>query len=386
MKKAAALVLAGCLLLGLTGCSGKENQVFVQKVSDLAQMGSLGAADRFSGMVVSESVTEIQRDKEKVVESVFVREGDDVTEGQKLFAYDTDQLQLTLEKQKLELEQLEASIENYGVQIAQLEKDRERAGSADKLKYTLQIQTNQIDLKESELKLKTKQSEVQKSEHLLANALVTSPVDGRVTSISQEDTDESGKPKAYITIQQTGSYRVKGMLNEMQRGTIMEGSRLRMESRLDASQYWMGTVTLVDYENPSQGNNNGYNMSGGSDEMSSSSKYPFYVELDSSEGLLLGQHLYLTLASEDGTALEGVVLNSSFLCYDEDGSCYVWAEGSQGKLEKRTLELGDYDPNQDAYEVLSGLAETDYVAFPDETLCVEGAPVSRQAQKGGKSQ
>ncbi len=198
MKKAAAWVLAGCLMLGLSSCSVKENHVFVQKVSSLSQMGGIGVTDRFNGIVVSESVTEIQRDADKVVEAVYVQTGDDVTEGQQLFAYDTDQLQLTLEKQKLELEQLASSIENYGAQIVQLEKDRDRAYSAsDKLKYTLQIQTNQIDLKEAELKLKTKQSEVQKSEHLLANALVTSPVDGRVTSINEEGgTDEYGKPKA----------------------------------------------------------------------------------------------------------------------------------------------------------------------------------------------
>lgn len=386
MKKAAAWLLAGCMLLGLSACSVKENQVFVQKVADLAQMGGIAPTDRFSGLVVSESVTEIQRDKDKVVDTLYVREGDDVTQGQELFSYDTDQLQLTLEKQKLELEQLASSIENYGIQIAQLEKDRERANSGDKLKYTLQIQTNQIDLKEAELKLKTKQSEVQKSEHLLANALVTSPVDGRVTSISEDETDEYGKPKAYITIQQSGSYRVKGTLNEMQRGTIMEGTRLRMESRLDPTQYWMGTVTLVDYENPTQGNNNGYYISSGSDEMSSSSRYPFYVELDSSDGLLLGQHLYLSVASEEEVSLEGVTLGSAFICFDEEGNSYVWAESSQGKLEKRTVELGEYDMAQDVYEILSGLAETDYVAFPDEELCIEGAPTSRQTQKGGSGQ
>ncbi|MDY4754517.1 MAG: biotin/lipoyl-binding protein [Candidatus Faecousia sp.] len=386
MKKAAAWLLAGCMLLGLSACSVKENQVFVQKVADLAQMGGIAPTDRFSGLVVSESVTEIQRDKDKVVDTLYVREGDDVTQGQELFSYDTDQLQLTLEKQKLELEQLASSIENYGIQIAQLEKDRERANSGDKLKYTLQIQTNQIDLKEAELKLKTKQSEVQKSEHLLANALVTSPVDGRVTSISEDETDEYGKPKAYITIQQSGSYRVKGTLNEMQRGSIMEGTRLRMESRLDPTQYWMGTVTLVDYENPTQGNNNGYYISSGSDEMSSSSRYPFYVELDSSDGLLLGQHLYLSVASEEEVSLEGVTLGSAFICFDEEGNSYVWAESSQGKLEKRTVELGEYDMAQDVYEILSGLAETDYVAFPDEELCVEGAPTSRQTQKGGSGQ
>lgn len=386
MKKAAAWVLAGCLMLGLSSCSVKENHVFVQKVSSLSQMGGIGVTDRFNGMVVSESVTEIKRDEDKVVEAVYVREGDDVTEGQKLFTYDTDQLQLTLEKQKLELEQLASSIENYGAQIVQLEKDRDRAYSAsDKLKYTLQIQTNQIDLKEAELKLKTKQSEVQKSEHLLANALVTSPVDGRVTSINEEGgTDDYGKPKAYITIQQTGSYRVKGTLNEMQRGAIMEGNRMRMESRLDPSQFWMGTVTLVDYENPVQGNNSRYVIAS-SDEMGFSSWYPFYVELDSSDGMILGQHLYMTVAGEEEKTLEGVTLGSSFLCYDEDGNTYVWAD-NQGRLEKRAVELGEYDMMRDAYQILSGLEDSDYVAFPDEAVCIEGAPTTKTAQEGGKDQ
>ena len=384
MKKAAAVILAGCLMLGLSSCSVKENSVFVQEVGTLSQLGGIAPTDRFSGIVVSESVTEIQRDKDKVVDAVYVREGDDVIEGQQLFSYDTEQLQLTLDKQRLELEQLASSIENYGLQIAQLEKDRDRAYSADKLKYTLQIQTNQIDLKEAELKLKTKQSEIQKSEHLLANALVTSPVDGRVTAISEGGTDEYGNPKAYITIQQTGSYRVKGQINEMQRGAIMEGSRMRMESRLNPEEFWMGTVTLVDYENPVQGNNNGYYS--GSDEMGSSSRYPFYVELDSSDGLILGQHLYLSAAGEESTALEGVTLGSAFLCYDEDGSSFVWADDGQGKLEKRTVELGNYDMMSDAYEILSGLSESDYVAFPDEEVCVQGAPTIRQTQKGGNSQ
>ena len=386
MKKAAAVLLTICLLLGLTSCAVKEKQVFVQKVSDLSQMGGLAPSDKFSGIVVSESVTEIQRDSDKVVENLYVREGDDVTEGQKLFSYDTEQLQLTLEKQKLELEQLTSSIENYGLQIAQLEKDRERANSGDKLKYTLQIQTNQIDLKEAELKLKTKQSEIQKSEHLLANALVTSPVTGRITSISEEGTDQYGNPKAYISIQQTGSYRVKGQINEMQRGAIMEGDRVRMESRLNPEEVWMGTVTLVDYENPVQGNNNGYYVSSDSDEMSASSRYPFYVELDSMEGLILGQHLYLSVAGEQSSSLEGVTLSGAFLCYDEDGSCFVWADDGQGKLEKRGVELGNYDPMADAYEILSGLSDSDYVAFPDEEVCLQGAPTIRQSQEGGGSQ
>ena len=63
MKKAAAWVLTGCLMLSLSSCSVKENHVFVQKVSSLSQMSGIGANDRFNGMVVSESVTEIKRDE-----------------------------------------------------------------------------------------------------------------------------------------------------------------------------------------------------------------------------------------------------------------------------------------------------------------------------------
>ncbi len=379
MKKLLAFALVCGLLLA--GCSQKETHVYVQKVSTLSQMGGIAPTDRFNGLVISESVTEIKRDSDKEIAEVYVQTGDDVKKGQKLFEYDTEQLQLNLEKQQLQLEQLQSSIENYGTQIAQLEKDRDRASTSDKLKYTLQIQTNQIDLKEAELNLKTKQSEVQKSEHLLANALVTSPVDGRITSLGDNQTDDSGSPKAYITIQQTGTYRVKGTLNEMQRGALTEGTRIRMESRTDPTQSWTGTVTLVDYENPSQGNN----RYGNTDEMGNSSRYPFYVELDSSDGMLLGQHLYLSVEQEESETLTGLTLGSSFVCFDDDGNAYVWADDGKGRLEQRTVELGDYDGTADVYQILSGLTEDDFVAFPDEELCKAGAPTTKTEQGGTKN-
>ena len=387
MKKIAAWALAFCLLLALTACSQNESHVFVQKVSDLSAMGGIAPTDRFSGIVVSESVTEIKKDSDKVIDQVYVKQGDDVKEGQQLFSYDTEQLQLTLDKQRLEAEQLQSSIESYTEQITQLEKDRDRTwSSSDKLKYTLQIQTNQIDLKESELKLKTKQSEVQKSEHLLANAVVTSPVDGRITSLGDDQTDENGNPKPYITIQQTGTLRVKRTLNEMQRGAVQEGNRIRIESRVDPSAVWTGTVTLVDYENPNQSSGNRY-MSSSSDDMSNSTKYPFYVELDSSDGMLLGEHVYLSVEQEESSEpLEGLTLGSAFVCFDEEGNSYVWADNGQGRLEKRTVELGDYDGMMDVYQILSGLSETDYVAYPDEATCIEGAPTTKTEQGGARSQ
>ena len=375
-RKWIALACAVSLCASLAGCSS-GTAVYVQSVETLASMGGIAPGDRFAGLVVSENVTEIDRDAEKTIAELLVKEGDDVKEGDPLFSYDTEELSLTLDKQRLELEQLKASIESYEKQIAQLERERQSVGATAKLQYTVQIQSTQVDLKEAELNLKTKENEVKKSEDLLANATVVSPINGRVQSVSESGTDNWGNTLPYITIQQSGSYRIKGTLGELQRGGIVEGSRMKILSRTDDSVSWGGTVTLVDYENPTQENENAMYYGMSSDEMTTSSKYPFYVELDSTEGLILGQHVYLELEAEEGE-VSGPGISSSFICYEENGEPYVWAE-KRGKLEKRSVTLGEYNPMADIQEITSGLSFDDYIAFPDSELCVEGAPTTHDA-------
>lgn len=220
--------------------------------------------------------------------------------------------------------------------------------------------------------MKAKEAEVTKSEHVLENAVVTAPVAGRIRSINESGTDQNGREAPYIVIQQAGAYRVKGTLGELQQGGIMAGNRVNILSRTDESQRWTGTVSLVDYENPTQGNSNGAHYYGQSvDEMTASSKYPFYVDLDSTEGLLLGQHVYLELDAGDEPAY--ISIGSAFLVYEEDGSACVWAE-NKGKLEKRPVSLGEYHPERDVYEILDGLTEEDFIAVPNP-----------EALRGGRS-
>ena len=232
-------------------------------------------------------------------------------------------------------------------------------------------------MKEAELNAKAKQTEVTQAENLLKNATVVSPIKGRIQSINESGTDRNGNPAPYITIQEVGSYRVKGTIGELQRGSIIEGTRIKITSRTDPSAAWTGTVKLVDYENPSQGSNTDRYYGTSTDSMSASSKYPFYVELDSTDGLILGQHVYLEMLTEgDGTS-SGLPLSSAFICFEDDGSAYVWAE-KKGKLEKRSITLGEHDEATDTYDVLDGLTLEDYIAFPDEQLCHNGAPTTHE--------
>ena len=373
MKKWVVFLLTMCLTL--SGCGSSGGGVYVQSVEALSNMGGIAPGDHFLGLVVSEHVTKIEKDADKAVKELLVQEGDDVKKDQQLFSYDTDELQLNYDKKVLELDQLKASIENYKTQITQLQNERAGVTGSEKMRYTLEIQSTQLDIKEAELKIKTKEKEVEQAAKLLENSTVVSPVAGRVQDINETGTNSQGEPAAYITIQEVGSYRVKGVLGELQRGGIQEGDRVTLASRTDENAVWSGTVTLVDYENPSQGSemDRYYGMS--TDEMTASSKYPFYVDLDSTDGLMLGQHLYIRLETEAGQST-GIPIGSAFICYAEDGSAFVWAE-TKGRLEKRTVTLGEHNPMTDTQEVLSGITLEDYLAFPDET-CQEGASTTRE--------
>ena len=78
---------------------------------------------------------------------------------------------------------------------------------------------------------------------------------------------------------------------------------------------------------------------------------------------MLGQHLYVELDEGQMDEKEGIWLYSGYIVQDED-TPYVWADNGNGKLEKRTVELGKYDEGMDLYEITSGLELTDYIAWP----------------------
>ena len=110
----------------------------------------------------------------------------------------------------------------------------------------------------------------------------------------------------------------------------------------------------------------GMSSEGGSDQSASTSYY-FYVELESSDGLLLGQHVYIEQNAGQEEQKEGVWLDASFIA-DLDSKPYVWADNGKEKLEKRSVVLGQFDEALNQYEIKDGLSREDAVAFPLETL------------------
>lgn len=377
-KKWITAALGAAALLGLWGCSSKpDTMVYVENVGDIVGFGSIAVNDKFAGVVVSDQVTEIQKDTSRTVSKLYVSEGQSVDQGDVLFEYDSESLQLELDKQELELEKLQQNSTTLQSQISKLTSEQKKASKDDQLSYTIEIQSKEAEKKENDYNIKVKQKEISKTKSTLANAEVLSPVSGRVVTISETGMDNYGNPQAYISIQQTGTYRVKGIVNEMNMGTIYEGVAVRITSRQDAEQTWTGVVEKVDLESTVKDDSNSFYYYESSNEMTSTSKYPFYVTLDNADGLMLGQHVYLEVDNGGTSTKEGLWLPEYYLCYDEaeegeESQAYVWAANSKDRLEKRYVTLGSYDEMMMTYEILDGLTVEDYIAFPDET-CVSGA-------------
>lgn len=370
-------------LLGLAACGKKPDVVvYVQNVGEIVGTGSIALNDKFAGVVVSENATKVARDYGRTISMLYVSEGQDVRKGDVLFTYDSEALELEVDKQKLELERLQQNSTTLKSQITQLKNDMKKASKDDQLSYTINIQEKEAALKENEYNITLKKREIAQTQSTLSNAQVTAPISGRIVSISKEDYDKDG---AYITIQQAGTYRVKASLNELNRGMIFEGTQMRITSRNNDGMSWEGVVSLIDTEGGSTGNSDQGYYGPAPDEYSSTTKYPFYVELKNAEGLMLGQHVFVEVdnGTAENEAPKGLMLPEYYLAFEEgvdEAKAFVWADNGKDRLEKRYVTLGVYDDMNCTYEIEEGLTEDDFIAFPDD-FCAAGVGTTRNPEE-----
>lgn len=354
-----AVVVAAAATLG--GCTGESSadKVYVESVASLVSTNS-GVQNRYSGVVEPQEVWEVNRNPEKTVKEVFVEEGDEIEEGTPLFEYDTESLKAELAQAQLDVEGMRNEITNYQEQIRQLNEEKNAAPEEEKFNYTVQIQSIQNNIKQTEYNIESRKIEMNKKQESIDNATVLSEMAGVVKAINESGMDDMGNSAAYITILATGDFRVKGLVSEQNVWSISEGQTVIIRSRIDEEQTWSGMVSRVDTENQESNNQNGY-MS--SDSGQTASKYPFYIELDSTDGLILGQHVFIEMDEGQTVEKEGIWLFEGYIGMDE-ADPYVWVADKRDKLEKRIVELGEYDENLGEYEIKSGLTEEDYIAYP----------------------
>lgn len=369
MKKAVGIIITLIVILALGGAgyfwivpsimegsSGAGTDiVYVQSVDEILN-GFVFMSNRYSGVVETEEVVAVEADADKKIKTTFVKEGDEVKKGDKLFEYDIDEMQIQLDQDKLDVEQAKSEIKAYNAQIESLEKEKKTATTNRQLLLSNQIDAAKIDLKRAEYNQTTLENEIEKLERSIKNNVVKASVDGTVQSVNDPTLE------GYVRIASNGDYRIKAVVSEENIYEFFEDEPILIRSRLDEEVTWTGLVTAIDTAKPI----NDTNMYG----TETTTKYPVYISLDSTDGLLIGQHVTVEMLIDFGEEKDGLWLDEYYIA-DIDSKPYVWAEADNNTIEKRFVELGEYDENMFKYEILSGITEEDFIAFPEDRI-VEG--------------
>lgn len=365
MKNVSKVCLFLVLML-VSACTvnpGSSSQFDARQISSLMN-ASVNRSNSFSGLVVAQQTKEIQKDQNKVVKEVFVKEGDEVKEDTVLFNYDTDAMSLEVQKAQLEIERMNNENINSQNQITNLVNERAKAPASQQLSYTIEIQTLEASINETNYNIGAKQVELNRLNESLSNANVVAGLEGIVQSIASDGTDPYANPSnAFITILQTGNFRVKGNVNELNLHQINQGQQVFIRSRIDESKVYPGMIESIEMNSPVQGDNQGYVSS----EMDQSSRYPFYVSLENSDELFLGQHVYIELDQGQTQEREGVWIFSQYINFDEEGNIFVY-KAENGVAKKQPVELGEMSDATGELQIISGLELDDYIILPHEEL------------------
>lgn len=398
MPKKKLAILGGAVVLAIGGIgwfmfsnlkSDDAGKAYVESVKEITGLGSSnGINNRYTGVVEPQDSWKISLQSELSVSKCFVEVGDEVKKGDKLFTYNTEELKLSKEKKELEVETLDNENTQLNKDIKTYQADLKSASASEKIELQTEILTAQTTIKKNEYSIKAGKKEIQKLKAKIKDATVTSKMDGVVKSINQSlgeggsDDSEVDDPamtgtgtddgSTYMTILAVGDYRVKGTVSETNVWSLSEGDSVIVRSRVDDTT-WKGTINKINTDATADNGDAAaaeetdfeYTDEGGSGE--NASTYNFYVELDSDDGLMMGQHVFLEQDNGQDEEREGLWLPSAYIHADGE-DYYVWAANGRDRLTLKKITVGEYNEDLDEYEVLKGVELSDYIAFDADNL------------------
>lgn len=227
-------------------------------------------------------------------------------------------------------------------QIAQMRAEQEKT-----------IRDLEFQVKMAEADYKIMQTEV-------SDGNVYAQLDGEVISVlTEEEAKLNNQP--LLKVSGGGGFYVQGTVSELDRDALRIGQEVTVNDWNTGSVYVGYIESIGDF--PTEGN--GWSGDGNPNV----SSYPFTVFVDGEANFM--EYSYVSIMYSAGETASGIYLENPFLRV-ENGQSYVYVQGEDGKLEKRIVTTGK--SLWGSYtEILSGLSETDLIAFPYGKNVKEGA-------------
>ena len=394
MRKKVTMMIV--LMALLTGCGNKaDTAVPVQSVATLSGITDDIVRLSYAGIVSTGNEVNVRRVSGRKIAKVYVRKGDIVKAGDKLFTYDAEQAQNNLDKAMMELEEKKNTLISRQQERSQLETDMMKVQQEDQLEYSLKIREIDTDIRELQYNIDHIEKDILKLEEGTQDLDVTAPISGRVEKAGQADTsfteyssgdadeqtdeddialdDEGQGSEAFIKLVEVDNYRIKGRIDESNISQITTGMKMVIHSRV-SDEVWNGVVSDIDLS--SMGKNSSDDVDDDTDTENASGYY-FYVQIEKLDGLIIGQHVYMT--ADTGEESDTRIRISSSFIIDAEQSPWVWAEKG-GVLEKRDVKLGEYLEDEGAYVIEDGLDADDFIAVPSDS-CAAGKPVKEDVSE-----
>ena len=345
---------------------------------------NLGMENWFTGVVEAEKTRNVSIESGRSVSEVKVSVGDIVHPGDLLFEYDLAATETALKQARLDYNKLVDSGKSMAEEITSLEKSYWEAQNAnEQLSISLDMESRRMDQKKNEYQVMKKLEEIEKLQASMENTQVLCDMEGVVQKIDTSkltsedgdtltssvdvmsfDSDDSSE-NTFLTILSTGDYRVKGQVNEQNRMEIIQGERVKVRSRARQDMVWTGILGSIDEQGGTTSSEDNF-FGETSNSQTNTTIYPFYVTLDNSDGLNLGEHVYIELDHGRSERAAGLWLLKYYIQDADSEAPYVWAADETEHLEKRMVTLGEFDAVNQEYQILDGLTADDYIAFPDD--------------------
>lgn len=206
-------------------------------------------------------------------------------------------------------------------------------------------------IKDIEFDIQLQQAEYKIMQAEMNDGNVYAKIDGQVVSLLPEE-EARLNSQPLMKVSGGGGFYVQGSVSELERDSLTIGQEVTVND-WNTGMTYTGTVKSVGEFPLSDGRSYGNGNP-------NASQYPFYVFVDGSANLQEGSYVSVNYSSSAGE--HGIYLEVPFL-RQENGESYVYLRGANGRLEKRTVTTGKTVWGSHV-EILSGITEDDYLAFP----------------------
>lgn len=221
------------------------------------------------------------------------------------------------------------------------------------------IHAKESEVREYDIDIRRKQLELSELQTQLADGVVYAKRSGVIKGLKDiNHVPTDGTP--FLTVAGGTGTEVKGTISELLLSTIQKGTKVSVTSYETGSIY-EAVVTQID----NFPTNSGEGFYGGNPNVS---MYGFTAYIEKGDDLKQGTYLALSIQQENMDT-SSIYLSNAFI-RDEHGQKYVMKD-VDGKLVKTYIKTGKVYFNMST-EVLSGLSDTDYIAFPYGDGAIEG--------------